>query len=429
MAVTKASFLKTTYGGYFHSSMPKEDEGLTHYGPGTPCGEYLRRFWHPVAFTNDLKDLPCAIKIMGEELVVFRNKAGQVGCLELHCSHRGTSLEFGLIEDQGIRCCYHGWLFGVNGRILDTPGEPPDSTYKERLCHGAYPVHEAMGMVFVYMGPPDKRTPFPNLDTFNVPGYRLVPFTRDILPCNWMQMQDNAMDPVHTTFLHTRSSGTQFTDSFAEMPQMDWVETPIGMLYIATRRIGDNVWTRMGEFICPNIGQFPHNEEFGTDEHPFIPPHNTKWRVPIDDTSSLEMSLRRIADDEEAPVPREVGHQAGREYEVRQRKPNDYEAQVSQRPIAIHALEHLGSTDRGITMFRRMVKDGIRAVQKGQDPKGIFRSEGEVVLTYGNDTVKRINSAPTLEQDAKLLRETGWKRAKQYIMEHPSLTGDVAYKV
>src|SRR5262245_55433664 len=134
---TKPPFLSTSYGGYYEPDIPKEDEELTHTGPRTPCGEYLRRFWQPVALSHGLKDLPLAIKIMGEELVVFRDKRNRVGVLKLHCSHRGTSLEFGIISDQGIRCCYHGWHYDVDGKILETPGEPPDSTLKERLYHGA----------------------------------------------------------------------------------------------------------------------------------------------------------------------------------------------------------------------------------------------------------------------------------------------------
>ena len=110
---------------------------------------------------------------MGEELVLFRDGRGAIGLLELHCSHRGTSLGFGLIEERGIRCCYHGWLFDVAGRILDTPLEPPNSTLKDRLCHGAYPVREYKGMVFAYMGPPDKVPEFPILDLYEQPGYTL----------------------------------------------------------------------------------------------------------------------------------------------------------------------------------------------------------------------------------------------------------------
>jgi phenylpropionate dioxygenase-like ring-hydroxylating dioxygenase large terminal subunit len=145
---SRAPFLKTRYGGYLHRDVPDENAELTHVGPETPCGEYLRRFWQPVCFSDDLKDLPQRVRILGEDLVVFRDGSGAVGLLELHCPHRGTSLEFGLVGPKGIRCCYHGWLFGVDGAILETPGEPADSTLKDRLFHGAYPVHEAHGMVF-----------------------------------------------------------------------------------------------------------------------------------------------------------------------------------------------------------------------------------------------------------------------------------------
>ena len=113
---TSAPFLKTRYGGYFHRNVPEEDAELTHVGAGTPGGEYLRRFWQPVCFSDDLKDLPLRVKMLGEDLVAFRDRRGAVGLLELHCPHRGTSLEFGLVGDQGIRCCYHGWLFGADGR-------------------------------------------------------------------------------------------------------------------------------------------------------------------------------------------------------------------------------------------------------------------------------------------------------------------------
>src|SRR5271167_2677835 len=171
---TRAPFLKTRYGGYFHRDVPQEDAELTHVGSATPGGEYLRRFWQPVCFADDLNDLPLRVKMLGEDLVAFRDKSGAVGLLELHCTHRGTSLEFGLIGDQGIRCCYHGWLFGTDGTILETPGEPADSTLKDRLFHGAYPVHEYAGLVFAYMGPPGKQPDFPILDTYDLPGYRQV---------------------------------------------------------------------------------------------------------------------------------------------------------------------------------------------------------------------------------------------------------------
>ena len=182
----KKYFLKTRYGAYHDrlaprggqapgARLPKEDAELTHVGPGTPCGEYLRRFWQPVALSKDVQDRPKAVKILDEELAVFRDRSGQCGCLELHCSHRGTSLEFGVPQERGIRCCYHGWLFDVDGTILDTPTEAAGSRLKERLFHPAYPTHEHNGLIFLYMGPPEKKPAFPIFDTYDVPGYHVVP--------------------------------------------------------------------------------------------------------------------------------------------------------------------------------------------------------------------------------------------------------------
>src|SRR5574341_1044533 len=138
-----ARLITEPFSGYYHREVPEHERELTEVGPGTPCGEYLRRFWQPVGMTSELKDLPKRIRIMGEDLVLFRDGRGKIGLLELHCSHRGTSLEFGIVERCGIRCCYHGWLYDVDGRVLETPGEPPESTFKERFFHGAYPAFEA----------------------------------------------------------------------------------------------------------------------------------------------------------------------------------------------------------------------------------------------------------------------------------------------
>ena len=310
MTTTRQAWLDQPYSAYHHRDILKEDEELTHVGPGTPGGEYLRLFWQPIAICSELTDLPKAIKIMGEELVVFRDKNGRVGCLELHCSHRGTSLEFGLIEEQGIRCCYHGWLFDVDGKILDTPGEPPDSTYKERLCHGAYPTHEFSGLVFAYMGPSDKKPEFPNFDTFEAPPtspgeeWPLL-FVRQ---CNWLQILDNIVDLTHTVFLHARSSGSQFSDAFVEMPEYDWTETPIGMLYVATLRVASNVWIRVIDLIPPNIHQLANFWEHGEVEHHPHPAFQTGWFTPIDDTSTLCFNITWAHPD---PQPPAEGYRSG----------------------------------------------------------------------------------------------------------------------
>lgn len=424
---TKGSFLNQPYGAYLHRHIPREDEELTHVGPGTPCGEYLRRFWQPVGYSEDLKDLPVAIRILGEDLVLFRDLSGRVGLLERHCSHRGTSLEFGVVSPRGIRCCYHGWLFDVDGRILETPGEPPDSTLKDRLCHGAYPVYDFKGLLFAYMGPPDKKPPFPILDTYELPGIRLergqLKGVKSVKPCNWLQIMDNVVDLVHEAFLHARSSGYQFLDrqgrplvELADVGELEWVETPLGIVCAETRRVKDDIWVRVLEYICPNMVQIaqtpvlPPTYDAGTPELCFIP-FITRWRVPIDDTNTLELSFVRVLEGDENsytdhPAPVVLSNYGIRPYEEQQRFPGDYEAQVGQRPIAVHALEHLVSTDRGVVMLRKMVREGIRTVQRGEDPEGLLRTTEWAIPTYANDTVMRVPPAPSPEEDRQLLRKT-----------------------
>jgi phenylpropionate dioxygenase-like ring-hydroxylating dioxygenase large terminal subunit len=131
----------------------EENEMLTRVGKGTPGGEMLRRYWHPVGFTNELKNRPVKRRLLGEDLVLFRDDQRRAGLLGLYCTHRGTSLEFGHVEDGGLRCCYHGWLYDVSGKILETPGEPTDSTFSQRVRHPAYKVQELAGIIFAYLGP------------------------------------------------------------------------------------------------------------------------------------------------------------------------------------------------------------------------------------------------------------------------------------
>jgi nitrite reductase/ring-hydroxylating ferredoxin subunit len=423
---TRAPFLKTRYGGYFHRDVPAEDAELTRVGPATPSGEYLRRFWQPVCFSDELHDLPYRVRILGEDLVAFRDRSGAAGLLELHCPHRGTSLEFGLISDRGIRCCYHGWLFGVDGAILETPGEPADSTLKDRLFHGAYPIHETNGIVFAYMGPPELKPPFPRYDTFDRPGYRMIAGQKYCYPCNWLQIMENTMDPVHTAFLHTIISGAMFTEEFGVLPELEFVETPIGMIYVGTRRVGDNVWARMVEVVLPNLHQVAPIWENGHKEHPFSGPMMSRWCLPIDDTNTMLIEFRHVCETEgvtpEWWADRKImlpGQFAADSYEAGQLRPGDYEAQVSQRPIAIHGLEHLGATDRGISTFRNQLRRGIRAVNAGDDPAGLRRDAGTVIPTYCNNTVMHLPLAADQAMDKQLMRETGRQLAEGYLANPP----------
>jgi phenylpropionate dioxygenase-like ring-hydroxylating dioxygenase large terminal subunit len=428
---TRAPFLTTRFGAYLHRDVPQEDTELTHIGPGTACGEYLRRYWQPICFADELQDVPLRVRILGEDLVAFRDLEGNVGLLELHCPHRGTSLEYGLISTRGIRCCYHGWLFDADGAILETPGEPADSTLKDRLCHGAYPTHAYNGIVFAYMGPPELRPPFPLYDSFTRPGYRMIPGQKYYYPCNWLQILENAMDPVHTAFLHTIVSGSQFTDQFGEVPELDFTETPVGMIYVATRRVGENIWARMVEIVAPNVQQVAPIWEDGQTEHPFSGPMMSRWIVPVDDQNTLFIEFRHVSETEGATpawwadrscmLPGQLSDAGS--YVESQRHPGDYEAQVSQRPVAIHALEHLGATDRGVILFRRQLRRGIRAVQEGHDPEGLYREAGKCIPTYSNDTIVRVPPASTPEADKTLMRKTGWALAQEYLAKPPLLAG------
>ena len=426
---TRAPFLKTRFSGYLHRDVPQEDAELTHVGPGKPCGEYLRRFWQPICFSDELRDLPHRVKILDEELVVFRDKSGAVGLLELHCPHRGTSLEFGLIDAKGIRCCYHGWLFATDGAILETPGEPADSTLKDRLCHGAYPTHEANGIVFAYMGPLDQQPAFPVYDSFIRQGYRVIPGQKYLYPCNWLQIMENAMDPAHTAFLHTIVSGAVFTNEFGVLPELEFVETPVGMIYIATRQVQDNIWARMVETVLPNLQQVAPIWEDGRREHPFSGPMMSRWIVPLDNTNTMLIEYRHVSESEGVTpawwADRTImlpGQIAADTYEAGQRHPGDYEAQVSQRPVAVHGLEHLSETDRGVSMFRNQLRRGVRAVQEGRDPYGLCRNNGTVIPTYCNDTVVRVSPEMNSAMDRERMRETGRRLADGYLKDPPLLS-------
>jgi phenylpropionate dioxygenase-like ring-hydroxylating dioxygenase large terminal subunit len=405
--VDRAPFLTAAYSAYHHRGLPPEDTEMTRIGPGTPCGEYLRRFWQPVILASELGDLPKRLRILGEDLVVFRDKSGAIGLVEPHCPHRGTSLEYGLIEENGIRCCYHGWLFGVDGRILETPGEPADSTLKDRLCHGAYPVHEHAGLVFAYMGPPETKPPFPIFDTYDLPGYQLVARAPTLWDCNWLQVKENSMDPAHVAFLHTLPGSEGFSEDFKELAEWDWMETPLGMVYIDTRRYDDKVWVRVADFMLPNIHQFPPNMDPVALRNTINRPQATTWAVPLDDTHTMQIGYYRAPAGKEPHRGTVFGQDGNRSYEERQRVPGDWDAQVSIHDgMARHGLEHLASTDRGVIMMRNMIRRGIRAVRDGEELGYPILNNGAALPTYSHDRViPGIAQAETPEADRRLLRQ------------------------
>ncbi|MSP50956.1 MAG: aromatic ring-hydroxylating dioxygenase subunit alpha [Alphaproteobacteria bacterium] len=439
----KGRFLSAPYGAYHQAIVPPIDETMQLVGPGTPGGEYLRRFWHPVAQSVRLDDRPVALRILGEDLVLFRDKSGQLGLLHRNCAHRGTSLEFGKIEEHGLRCCYHGWLFGVDGALLETPAEPANNPYLGRLCQGAYPVVERHGLAFAYFGPPDKKPPLPAFDIIDQPGMAIghgePSVIGNVKPCNWLQIMDNVVDPVHEPFLHARHSGIQFRDrdgrevsELLDLGEPEWFETPIGILCEEARWVGDSVWVRSMEYICPNIAL--------VCQTPSLPPHYSsksdeiaslpllcRWRVPVDDTTTTEFAYvfyprTGVNDYLSNAIPGTRSNYGDRSYEERQRYPGDYDAQVSQRSIARHTNEHLAASDKGVAMMRRMVRDGIETVARGEDPKGLLRTPGEV-STYANETVKRLPRGANEVENRSIL-----KAAMRAVFERSS-QGSLAARV
>jgi phenylpropionate dioxygenase-like ring-hydroxylating dioxygenase large terminal subunit len=399
------------YAGYFLRDVPAPDTELTAVSAGSPTGEFMRRFWQPVCLSSELNDLPKAVRILGEDLVAFRSRSGVIGILHRHCSHRGTSLEYGIVADRGIRCCYHGWLFGIDGRILETPGEPPGSRVGESVVHGAYPAHEHAGLVFVYMGPEPTPPPFPRLDTLETPNDRLVPFSIRH-SCNWLQVLENFVDPIHTVFLHSDYAEIQLSEAYAEMPELDWREVEGGLICVSSRRLdGDRAWIRVNHLLLPNFVQVGTLIEDGEPKL-FSRAGITRWIVPFDETNCAIVGWRHfnsdvpslmLGDPDACGVERmdAVGQTGHRTYEEKQRNPGDWDVLVSQRPVAVHALEHLGSTDRGVVLLRRLLRMAVRGERNVPSPL----HSADRVDTLTQDTVVSVDIPQTGER--AFLRDLG----------------------
>jgi nitrite reductase/ring-hydroxylating ferredoxin subunit len=378
---------------YYSCRDRNADDFLTRVGRGTPCGEYLRRFWQPVAFLQELTNVPTRIRVLGEDLVVFRDGRGEIGVLELHCSHRGASLEFGVIGERGIRCFYHGWLYDTDGTVLETPAGAPLCN-AGKICHGAYPVHVFHDLIFIYMGPPALKPPFPMLDVYDHPDLTVEPALErtGVMECNWLQIQENGMDPAHTAFLHVLVSGTQrgFSDEMGVLPHMEFIRNETGSHYIATRRVGDNVWVRIVDAMLGNVNIIPPDDQRGDKPQVSQQPFTVIWAVPMDDTSTKRYYL--LLNDERAPLKhhqriRAFGQANDRSYAERQRHPGDYDAMTSQGAINIHGYENLTTSDLGIKLYREFLSEQIEAVQAGHDPLGITRDPTQRIRTRTQNTV------------------------------------------
>ncbi|MEM7194531.1 MAG: aromatic ring-hydroxylating dioxygenase subunit alpha [Pseudomonadota bacterium] len=402
------------YCGYHQNWLGGHNEILVHTDPHTLCGEFLRRYWHPIYLADDVGDRPKLIKVLGEELVLFKDHSGQFGLVHKKCPHRRASMEYGRSESRGIRCCYHGWVFDVDGTILDIPGEPQDSEnviqVKKQLRLGAYPLREYKGLLFAYLGPPESIPPFPVYDAFEMDGITMAPY-KVHFNCNWIQVLDAIVDPVHTAFLHQ----SQFSDGFGKMGEIQfYYKEKIRFLGTNTRRVGDNIWVRVNELILPNFTQA--GAAFacdGKEERLFGRSAFTRWVVPIDDENCVAYAWANFG---ERGDPHEYNNREGyemieqgeivdRPYDERQISPGDVEAVEGMGAISDHEKECFVPGDRGVGMYRNRIRKYCKDLEKGIAPPQPTDLSADVIPTFGSDTVLHIPHHES-RNDAEILRQT-----------------------
>lgn len=469
------------FGGYYANRVPAHDPELTETRPGTPMGEYMRRFWHPVCMSLELTDTPRFMKILGEELVAFRDGSGGVGVLHAHCCHRGASLEYGAIQERGIKCCYHGMVFDVDGACLHVPfpkGEEKEAEkYACSIRQGAYKAFERNGLVFAYMGPPDEEPPFPEWESdFTVlPGDELVPYS-NFQHCNWLQVQDNAADNFHPTALHAARNvvggnyqGTTFDEvgaaSMEVAPDMQFI--PVhqgrGLACAGARRVDkDKLFLRVQHQVLPNLSLHAYTSEDGSQKKLFSRFHIIRWTVPVDDESSKmigwrvmgpgidtrgvgdkslvgyetidflegQVAMRRPERfgqyklEDLPPIP--PNHRERHDYKAAQYAPGDYEAIISQRPIAVHALENPTKFDAGLFAFRKMLRDAVRGTNPSSEARGFadwLRAASGEPNSFCSGNVFEIPEAGTVEQEVANRRRVA-REVVAILAESDGLKGD-----
>lgn len=262
---------------------------LVQVGRGTPYGEVLRRYWHPVALASSATTTPKLIKILDEELILFRTRSGRAGLLTPNCAHRGASLYFGGVEAEGIRCCYHGWVFDTEGRCLDQPCEPDGGRHRDRVRQPWYPLREYHGLLFTYMGPPDRVPDFITWDVLDDldAGEEVVANDQGYsgggppeLDFNWLNHYENVLDPFHVPILHARFSGNQFIPEMGILPEVEfhYTDTGVGARSVRHNKAGHEHY-RNTEVVFPNIRLV--SSPLVTDEGAC---RMIGWVVPRDDT-------------------------------------------------------------------------------------------------------------------------------------------------
>ena len=381
----------------------EENERLTQVGRGTAAGELLRRYWYPVGVASELtEETPTQlVRILGETLVLFRDKKGRVGLLEDRCPHRGASLSYGRVEERGVACPYHGWLYDTKGNCLETPAEPSESKFHLTVKQRSYPVQKLVGLYWAYLGP-EPLPLIPNFDVwFRKDGHRKI-FIQPQLDCNWFQAMENSMDPAHLQILHQDTVGRGraiknttrgLTD---DVEKFEFYEVPYGLMKRRTYKNGM------------------------LDEHPVIFPNILRQgnvgqiRVPMDDTHTKIYFVRffpneygSVVENDEPPVeyikpyksPPDALHPYTK-FRMDAVQAQDHMAWETQGPIADRTRERLTSSDRGVVMLREVMMREIKRVQQGLDPMGVIRdpSQNPMVDTHLMESIAQVSASRAVNE-------------------------------
>lgn len=376
----------------YYRKPPTHIHELTAVGRGTPMGELLRRYWQPVGLVADATEVPRKLKVLGEDLVLFRDRAGQSGLVHERCAHRGASLYYGKVDEAGLRCCYHGWAFDTQGHCTDQPCEPEGGKARHTIRQPWYPVQERYGLIWAYMGPAEKLPILPRYSVFEdlEPGEFIEADDRSIggggpVICdfNWFQHFENVVDTYHVVVLHGWFSGDQFVKDNTAMPEkVEFSRSAYGIRVTSARRSesGQKFIRRSGVAV-PNLRLVP-NPRAGAQTRRL---ESIGFVLPLDDTHFRVYTVARVKQRGELTSYR--SRQNGKLWEdlteaEHQRYPGDYEAQKSQGDITWHSDEHFGTTDLGISMLRRLMKEQAAVVAQVGDPMGVIRDPAKDMVRF-----------------------------------------------
>lgn len=353
---------------------PHTNEKLCRVGRGTPMGELLRRYWMPIAGASELDANPVkAVRLLGEDLVLYRDLSGRHGLLDRHCPHRRADLSYGVVEREGLRCNYHGWLMDERGGCVEQPFEDtfnPRSPLRQKCTSPAYPVKQLAGLLWTYMGP----SPAPELPVWDPFLWKngFVEIVGAEVPCNWFQCQENSIDPVHFEWMHENWTSRLTGQGAPRAPKhlkLGFDEFPYGFTY---KRVREGATEQDPLWKIGRVALWPNGFYLGS---------HFEWRVPIDDENTLNLCwfFLRVPIDRDPYVQEHIPTWYGPIKDKNGRWISshiinqDILAWVGQGTIADRSKELLGSSDRGIVLVRRRFLEEIEKVARGEDPKGIVR--------------------------------------------------------